>query len=343
VKIFAIIVTILLAFAILVIVMMMMSISAYKNSLDEFKSKNRKLRQQLQEAETRAEAVSYQETNSRIGRSDAVELQNLRRQNATLTRQLEEADRIKTSYMQLQERYRRLTEAQNAEHTVPKGNSPEDEETLTAELTRIKHSYAQLLKERSQQQDALFEAKDTIAVLRKENEQLREALETSRDSHAAVTQSLRRAEEENAKLTRQQEPAPEPAAPAAEPAAPQTEADRYLEMAKDPRKLDMAGKIRFLSAFSMMDGSVKLSGSSSARLAELAMLPDDAVIPNPYFFRRLGEDGELGSDLKKLRYVMQFPEPESLRRYHLTGLRPARAEEADGAFRLTEQGELVLS
>lgn len=337
---YAIIVTVLLVLAVFILVVMLMSINRYKNRLSDYSSRNRKLTKQLQEAETRAEAASYQETNSRIGRSDSVELQNLRRQNATLTRQLEEADRIKTSYMQLQERYRRLTEAQNAEHASPKGNPPEDEETLTAELTRIKHSYAQLLKERSQQQDALFEAKDTIAALRKENDQLRESLEAARDSEAAAARSLRLAEKENARLAKQ-EPAPQPAAPA--PAAKEEPAaDLYLEMAKDPRKLDTAGKIRFLNAFSMMDGSVKLSGSSSARLAELAMLPDDAVIPNPYFYRRLGEDGELGSDLKKLRYVMQFPEPEALRRYRLTGLRPARAEETDGAFRLTAAGELEL-
>lgn len=338
--------SILLILAILMVCMMIKSISEYKNKLSDSSSRNRKLTKQLQEAETRAEAASYQETNSRIGRSDSVELQNLRRQNATLTRQLEEADRIKTSYMQLQERYRRLTEAQAAAAQAPvKEQDPEEAETLTAELTRIKHSYAQLLKERSQQQDALDTAKASVAALTKERDQYRDALEDAQNAAAAAKQELRRAEAQNARLAQEQRRAAERPAPSApvQPSAPEQKQETpYLDMATDPRKLDGAGKIRFLSAFATMDGSVKLTGATSARLAELAMLPDDAVIPNPYYFRRLGEEGELGDDLRKLRYVMDFPEPESQRRYRLAALRPARAEETDGMFRLVKQGELTL-
>ena len=57
---------------------------------------------------------------------------------------------------------------------------------------------------------------------------------------------------------------------------------------------------------------------------------------------RFGADGELGSDIRKMQHVMRFAEPDSLRRYRLTALRPAVAEEIDGTYSLVQPGELKL-
>lgn len=157
-----IIVIILLVLAVGACVLMVMSIRQYNGVLLEQRRMIKKLTRQCQEAEQRSIADSYRaanEKNMNTGRSDAVELRNLRRQNATLVRQVEDAEKIKQAFLVLKDRCRQLEEAQG----IPESKSVQKDilntQVLTAELTRIKHAYVQHLKEHGKMQESLDEAK----------------------------------------------------------------------------------------------------------------------------------------------------------------------------------------
>ena len=266
----------------------------------------------------------------------------------TLSKELE---RVKTAYGKLLEEHEQLQQMLGNEKAVVL-----EKESLSAELTRVKEENAQLLREKNQLEEMLSQGGDAVseeltaelsrvkyayAQQLQEHTKLKEAMEQAKAEIASLRGALQQRDSEYEDLASQMRTA-EPYE--AEDAEPEEEAeDVYLQMALDPRMLDNAGKIRFLNVLTKMDGSVKLSGSTNIRLSELAMLENGVVIPNPYFYRRFGADGELGSDIKKMRHVMQFAEPDSLRRYRLAALRPAVAEEKDGAFRLVQPGELMLS
>lgn len=382
-----IVVIILLVVAVAACCLMLYSIRGYHEKFKEMSKRNR----QLEHRCTNIEQELNQERQRKspiTGRSDAAELQELRRQIATLTRKGEEAERILSERNQYKERCRRLEaqlEAQQDEEDTQIGMTAAEDlqvelskvksaygklleeheqlqqtlgnekavvlekESLSAELTRVKEENAQLLREKNEFEEALSQSSDAqTEQLTAELSRVKYAYAQQLQEHERLKAALDQAKAEIAALRgRLQEcetAAAQPAAPTvAIPAEPAGELhDKYLEMALDPRKLDNAGRIRFLNVLVKLDGSVKLSGSTNIRLSELAMLEDNKVIPNPYFYRRFGADGELGSDIRKMQHVMQFAEPDSLRRYRLEALRPAVVEETDGVYRLVQPGELML-
>ena len=156
---------------------------------------------------------------------------------------------------------------------------------------------------------------------------MRSEMQERESAYEALSSRLQAAEQEAATVAEPQQAEPQ---------------DRYLALTLDAGKLETAGKIRFLNVLRMLDGTIKLTASANIRLSELAMLSDGKVIPNPYFYRRFGTDGELGSDIRKIRQVMQFDEPDQSTRYLLKGVRPAEVEEREGAYRLVQPGELML-
>ncbi len=382
-------VIILLVVAVAACVLMVFSIKGYHEQFRNMSRRNRQLVQRCTEIEQ--ELNQERQRKSPItGRSDSAELQELRRQIATLSRKAEEAERVLSERNQYKERCRRLEaqlEAQQEDDDTQIGTSVAEDlqielsrvktaygklleeheqlqqtignekavvlekESLSAELSRVKEENAQLLREKNQFEEALGQSTDeqteklsaelsrvkyAYAQQLQEHERLKAAFDQAKAEIAALRGKLQ--EREAAFQTAAAQPAA-PAAPAENTAEVQ---DKYLEMALDPRKLDNAGKIRFLNVLVMLDGTVKLTGSNNIRLSELAMLEDGKVIPNPYFYRRFGADGELGADIHKMQHVMQFAEPDSLRRYRLEALRPAVAEENGDSYRLVQPGELML-
>ena len=381
-----IVVIILLVLAVAACGLMVYSIKGYHEKFREMSKRNRQLVNRCTDVEQQLNQ-ERQRKSPITGRSDAAELQELRRQIATLTRKGEEAERILSERNQYKERCRRLEaqlEAQQDEEDTQIGTSAAEDlqielskvksaygtlleeyeqlqqtignekavvlekESLSAELTRVKEENAQLLREKNQFEAALGQHTDEhTEQLTAELSRVKYAYAQQLQEHERTKAALEQAKAEIAalrgRLQELESAAAQPAAPTvAMPAEPAETHDEYLEMALDPRKLDHAGRIRFLNVLVKLDGSVKLSSSTNIRLSELAMLENGKVIPNPYFYRRFGADGELGSDIRKMQHVMRFAEPDSLRRYRLTALRPAVAEEIDGTYSLVQPGELKL-
>ena len=376
---------VLLVIALAACILMVTSISGYHKKFREMSERNRMLARKCSGALQQLD-LERQQKSPITGRSDSAQLQELRRQIATLNRKAEEAERIRIECNQYKERCRRLEaqlEAQQEEDDTPiigisAGESLESElervktaygklleeheqlqqmlgnekavvlekETLSAELTRVKEQNAQLLREKNELEEMLSQRSgesDVSEELTAELNRVKYAYSQQLQEQTRLKSALEQAKAEIASLRGAlQQLESEETAPAEDDETEEDAQDPYLQMALDPRKLDSVGRIRFLNVLVKMDGSFKLSGSTNIRLSELAMLENGAVIPNPYFYRRFGADGELGSDIRKMRYVMQFDEPDSLRRYRRQAVRPAVVEEKDGVFRLVQPGELML-
>ncbi|MCR4645538.1 MAG: hypothetical protein K5695_09055 [Oscillospiraceae bacterium] len=426
-----IIAIILLVLAFLACILMVYSIRGYHEKFKEMSKRNQMLAKKCSLVEQQLE-VERQRKSPITGRSDSAELQELRRQIATLTRKGEEAERIQLEYNKCRERCRRLEaqlEAQQDAETAPSqamqaleeeldqvksqygqlleeyeqlqqtiGNEKavvvdqaslsnelervkaayarlrEEHEqlqqtigddkaavlenaALSDELTRIKEAYAELLREKNELEESLAggdgegseeltaelnRVKHAYAEQLQEQNRLRELLERARVELVALRGKLQESESANEELTARLQAAEQASAGAASRQSGSVAQDKYLALTLDPEQLETAGRIRFLNVLSMLDGSIKLSASTNIRLSELAMLQDGKVIPNPYFYRRFGTDGELGRDIQKIRQVMEFAEPDASRRYRLTALLPAEVEETNGTYRLVQKGELKL-
>lgn len=419
---------ILLVLAIAACGLMVYSIRNYHEKFKEMSKRNQMLAKKCASVEQQLQ-VEQQRKSPITGRSDSAELQELRRQIATLTRKGEEAERIQLEYNKCRERCRRLEaqlEAQQDAETSPSQAALEEEleqvkaqygqlleeyeqlqqtignekaavvdnastaselarvkeayarlrdeyeqlqqtlgdgkaavlenAALSDELTRVKEAYSELLREKNELEEKLAgggdedeETAELTAELNRvkhayseslqEQTRLRELLERARVELVSMRGELQERENAYEALSAKLE-ASAPAAPAV--AEPQASSDKYLALVLDTKQLETAGRIRFLNVLAMLDGSIKLTASTNIRLSELAMFQDGKVIPNPYFYRRFGTDGELGSDIQKIRQVMQFDVPDQNRRYRLTAVRPAVVEENGGAYRLVQPGELKL-
>ncbi|MDE5564080.1 MAG: hypothetical protein K2I93_02900 [Oscillospiraceae bacterium] len=154
-KIALILVSILLFAAAVTCVLMVLSIRTYHKTLDEQRSRIKKLTKQCQEADDHITETDYRAQTD----PTQEELEHLRKENAELIERLSNEDKIKRAFLILRDR------CQNYEAAIAEQEGI-DTNALMAELTRVKHAYAQLLTEHRQTRDALDKARTELLLVR---------------------------------------------------------------------------------------------------------------------------------------------------------------------------------
>ncbi len=113
--------------------------------------------------------------------------------------------------------------------------------------------------------------------------------------------------------------------------------DRYLKMATDCAELDEEPDAVYLHMSVDLSGGVRLSNSGSYRNAAVVLLPDGALIPNPYYYSMPVS----GLDLMGLERLFVLPRDlMKANRYCFTHVEPARAENHSGRITVVSQGRL---
>jgi len=113
----------------------------------------------------------------------------------------------------------------------------------------------------------------------------------------------------------------------------------YLRMATDCDALDEETEALYLHMSVDLSGGVRLTNSGSFRNAAVVLLPDGALIPNPYYYRMPVS----GLDLMGLERLFALPEGlVKAEHYRLTEVEPARAEDRSGSIVVTARGRLGI-
>lgn len=136
-------------------ILMVLSIRTYHKTLEEQRSRIKKLTKQCQEADDHITETDYRAQTDPVQE----ELEHLRKENAELTERLSNEDKIKRAFIILRDRCRNYEAAIAEQEGI-------DANALMAELTRVKHAYAQLLTEHRQTQEDLDKARTELLLVR---------------------------------------------------------------------------------------------------------------------------------------------------------------------------------
>ncbi len=119
----------------------------------------------------------------------------------------------------------------------------------------------------------------------------------------------------------------------------------YLELCCDIEALDKMDDVQYLSAKVSVSGSVIIGVAGGYRNADVMMLPEGEILPNPYNYTSLLTNGELGSRLKRLSPC--FPSARDLaedRYYVMTAIVPAQCEkQGSNSYQLIHSGEITFA
>ena len=185
-------------------------------------------------------------------------------------------------------------------------NVLEQNEQLQSEIDRMT---IQTTQKQSELQEKLHTAEQQYQILQTENKKLRQNLEEYK--------ARMNAKRENAGAA-------------------------YLQAASSAELLDKQEGTRFVHINFSEEGDLVLEHVRDPKTAEIALLRNGAMIPNPHFYPALTGQGETGEQLEILLPVFEMPELDDDKQYPVKALNPAVGEIRDRALHVKRKGRIEV-
>ncbi|MDE6730773.1 MAG: hypothetical protein K2J71_08380 [Oscillospiraceae bacterium] len=189
----------------------------------------------------------------------------------------------------------------------------EENQDLRSELESLTDQNEQIQDEKQRQQEELEEQvrlkEQQFSILQAENKKLKERLEEYKNKINARREN--------------------------------TEAV-YLQIASSVENLQKQGGTRFVHVEHDADGELILEHAPDERRAEVALLSNGAMIPNPHFYDKLVTDGEEGGKLQLIEEIFDLPELDYDSKYIIQALTPAVGEIRNKMLHVKRKGRLKI-
>ena len=246
------------------------------------------------------------------------------------------------------------SESQNDEFRTALTNAAEQVKSLKEQLQDTKSSSInpdELDAVRSQLEEAAEENEDLRSELEnalEQNEELRSALDTlstqSAQQRSELQEKLHTTEQQFAVLQTENKKLHQTLDEykSRMNAKRENSGAAYLQVASSVEALNKQENTRFVHINFSNDGDLILEHSKNPETAEIALLRNGAMIPNPHFYPDLTGKGENGEALEILLPVFEMPELDDDKNYPVKNLMPALGEIRDRALHVKRKGKIEV-
>ena len=116
----------------------------------------------------------------------------------------------------------------------------------------------------------------------------------------------------------------------------------YLQVASSVENLSKQEGTRFVHIKFSDNGDLILEHAKDPKNAEIALLRNGAMIPNPHFYPALTGEGETGEQLEILLPVFEMAELDDEKKYPVKAINPAVGEIRDRALHVKRKGKIEV-
>ena len=116
----------------------------------------------------------------------------------------------------------------------------------------------------------------------------------------------------------------------------------YLQIASSIESIQKQAGTRYVHLVQDESGNLLLTHAQDEKIAEIALLRNGAMIPNPHFYENLTADGETGEKLGLIKGVFDLPAMYDDEIYIVSYLAPAVGEIYDNTLHVKRKGKIEI-